>query len=54
MSNRVLSRVGARELTIEEVARARGGGCGGNHTPTHIPVTSLFPPVVDGMVQDCS
>ena len=50
MSMRVLSRVGAHELTPEETDRVRGAGC---KNPTHIPVTSLFPPVVDGMVPDC-
>ena len=47
MSMRVLNRMGARELTSEEVDRVRGAG-------THIPITSLFPPVVDGIIPDRS
>lgn len=51
MSMRVLSRVGTHELMPEEADRVRGAGC---KNPTYTPVTSLFPPVVDGMVLDCS
>lgn len=46
MSTRVLSRVGAHELTPEEVDLVRGAA------GTRIPITSLFPPVVDGIVHD--
>ena len=49
MTMRVLNRVGARELTPEEVARIDGGtgtGCKG--------VLSAFPPRVDGIICDPS
>lgn len=45
MSNRVISRMGARELTPEEVDRVRGAagtGC--------IGVQSAFPPRIDGII----
>lgn len=45
MSNRVLNRVGARELTPEELERvngATGTGCKG--------VQSAFPPRIDGII----
>lgn len=48
MSMRVLNRVGAHELTPEEVDLVRGA----TKTSTHIPITSLFPPVVDGNTPD--
>ena len=44
MSMRVINRRGARELTAEELNQIRGG--------TRIPVTSFFPPVVDGIITD--
>ncbi len=44
MSMRVINRTGARELTTEELNQISGG--------TRIPVTSLFPPVVDGIITD--
>lgn len=46
MSMRVISRIGARELTPEEAAQVTGGAgtCKG--------VLSLFPPTVDGVVCD--
>jgi len=46
MSMRVLSRVGAHELTPKEVDQVRGGA------GTRIPVTSFFPPIVDGIITD--
>lgn len=48
MSMRVLSRVGARELTSEEVDQVSGSAVHG----TRIPVTSFFPPTVDGIITD--
>ncbi|HEY6350637.1 MAG TPA: hypothetical protein VI636_14625 [Candidatus Angelobacter sp.] len=35
MSNRVLSRVGARELTLQEVEQVGGGGTGCRGTSLH-------------------
>ena len=35
MSNRVLNRVGARELTPEEIDRIRGAGTGCRGTMSH-------------------
>lgn len=52
MSNRVLGRVGAHELTPEEIDRV--GGAGPCKIPTtHISVTSTFPPTIDGVISDC-
>jgi hypothetical protein len=45
MSMRVINRTGARELTSEEINRISGAG-------TRIPITSLFPPTVDGIITD--
>jgi hypothetical protein len=47
MSMRVISRVGARELTSEELDRISGAG-------THIAIQSVFPPRVDGIIPDPS
>ena len=44
MSNRVLNRTGARELTTEELNQTSGG--------SRIAVTSLNPPVIDGIITD--
>jgi len=44
MPMRVINRTGARELTVEELNQISGG--------SRIPVTSLFPPVVDGIITD--
>lgn len=44
MSMRVINRQGARELTAEELQQINGG--------SRIAVTSLFPPVVDGILTD--
>jgi hypothetical protein len=44
MSMRVINRQGARELTAEELHQINGG--------SRIAVTSLFPPVVDGILTD--
>lgn len=45
MSMRVISRRGARELTPEELFQISGA-------VTRIPVTSLNPPTVDGIITD--
>jgi bacteriocin-like protein len=44
MPIRVIHRTGARELTAEELNQISGG--------SRIPVTSLFPPTVDGIITD--
>ena len=48
MTMRVINRMGAHELTPEEVDQVRGAA------GTRIPSTSLFPPVVDGIIPDHS
>lgn len=48
MTMRVINRMGAHELTPEEVDQVRGAA------GTRIPITSLFPPVVDGIIPDHS
>lgn len=49
MSMRVLSRVGARELTPEEYDRVNGAGCTG---VTNVHVTLNIPPLVDSDCHD--
>jgi len=51
MSNRVLGRVGAHELTAEEIDRVYGADSCKIPT-THIPVTSTFPATTD-VINDC-
>lgn len=43
-SMRVINRIGARELTVEELHQITGG--------SRIPITSLNPPTVDGIITD--